>query len=210
MTMIDTAKIELKVFAAGSNGAANGGELDIEGLIPVFHRWVRDQCLEETMIDVADYTHVPNGPGVLLVCHDANYSLDQGGGETGLLYSRRRETHPSLGNIESLDDRLASVFRRSLEACVLLEEEPSLAGTVHFSGDRFLLWVNDRLIGRDGEEELETASKRLLARLAPEAELSLVSATSEGGRLGHHLRLAGSPGIRSLLAEIGEPSGESE
>ena len=42
----------------------------------VFHQWIRDSVCPEMLIDVADYRHVPAGPGVMLIGHEANYSLD--------------------------------------------------------------------------------------------------------------------------------------
>jgi len=75
-------KIDLKVLVARSaQSAAPRPPVLLERAIPVFHRWIQERSLDELMVDVADYTHVPDGPGVVLVCHDAIYSLDTGGGE---------------------------------------------------------------------------------------------------------------------------------
>jgi hypothetical protein len=150
----DAVKIDLKVLAAPR------APLQLERAIPVFHRWIQERSLDELMIDVADYTHVPDGPGVVLVCHDAIYSLDGGGGALGLLYSRRRETHASLGAIDSLDERLASVFRRALVACARLERERDLAG-LRFPADRFELAINDRRLGAAQGAELARSLDRL-------------------------------------------------
>ena len=154
----DAVKIDLKVLAAARSPVA------LERAIPVFHRWIQERSLDELMVDVADYTHVPDGPGVVLVCHDAIYSLDSGGGALGLLYSRRRETHASLGPIASLDDRLASVFRRALVACGKLERERDLAG-LSFPADRFELAINDRRVSAADGGELARALERLAAWL---------------------------------------------
>ena len=58
-------------------------------LIPVFHRWIREQAMPELLIDVADYSHVPAGPGVMVIGHEANYSVDNRENRLGLLYNRR-------------------------------------------------------------------------------------------------------------------------
>ena len=73
-------------FPAGEAGA---GTVDLAAAIPVFHRWIQQQALPGLLLDVADYRHVPEGPGVVLVAHEAIYGLDQGGGRLGLLYNRR-------------------------------------------------------------------------------------------------------------------------
>ena len=38
-----------------------------KAIIPVFHKWIREQSIDELLIDVADYTHLPTGPNALLV-----------------------------------------------------------------------------------------------------------------------------------------------
>src|SRR3972149_5360474 len=61
-------------------------------VVPVFHEWIQTHRLEdELLIDVADYSHVHHGPGVLLISHEAQYSLDQAGGRLRLPYSPPRE-----------------------------------------------------------------------------------------------------------------------
>ena len=190
----DVVKIDLKVLAAARS------PLPLERAIPVFHRWIQERSLDELMVDVADYTHVPEGPGVVLVCHDAIYSLDSGGGALGLLYSRRRETHASLGPIASLDDRLASVFRRALVACGKLERD--LAG-LSFPADRFELAINDRRLSAADGGELARALERLAASLfAGEQPRIEVTGGDAGARLGATLRRDRSRGVAELLSRL--------
>jgi hypothetical protein len=192
----DTPKIDLKVMAA------TGRKVELERAIPVFHRWIQERALDELMVDVADYTHVPEGPGVVLVCHDAIYALDSGGAELGLLYSRRRETHSSLGAIATLEDRLVSVFRRALAACARLERESDLAG-LRFPGDRFQLAVNDRRVSRAQAGELGMALERVAGWLYRGEQPAIeVSGSGEGGRLTATLRAGRAPGAAELLARL--------
>ena len=39
--------------------------------------------------DVADYSHMHAGPGIVLVANDANVSIDESDDRRGLLYSRK-------------------------------------------------------------------------------------------------------------------------
>ena len=48
----------------------------LEALVPVFHGWIQNKACEELLIDVADYRHVHAGPGVVLIGHQADYSVD--------------------------------------------------------------------------------------------------------------------------------------
>ncbi len=62
--------VKVKIFAR------EPVSIDLADAIPVFHSWIQDRVCEELLIDVADYRHVAAGPGVMLIAHEANYSLD--------------------------------------------------------------------------------------------------------------------------------------
>ncbi len=155
----DLVKLDLKVLASRESAAAP------EEFIPVFHRWITERVLPELLIDVADYSHVHEGPGVLLVGHDAIYAYDESRGEPGLLYSRRRETAPETAGIRTLDERLESLLLCAFRACDQIEAEPQLDGRVAFDRHRIELRVNDRLVPRDDEAALAlgNALRRALA-----------------------------------------------
>ena len=155
----DLVKLDLKVLASSESAAAP------EELIPVFHRWITERVLPELLIDVADYSHVHQGPGVLLVGHDAIYAYDESRGEPGLLYSRRRETAPETAGIRTLDERLESLLLCAFRACDQIEAEPQLDGRIAFDRHRIELRVNDRLVPRDDEtaSALGEALRRALA-----------------------------------------------
>ena len=108
-------------------------------LVPVFHRFIQTKRLPEIAIDVADYAHVPDGPGVLLICHAANYALDSTGGRPGLLYSRKRDAD---GDFPA---RVAAAFRAALSCARELSGEPALAGKLAFATDALLFRIMDRL-----------------------------------------------------------------
>ncbi len=147
----DLVKLDLKVLAREPAG------VDPEEFIPVFHRWITERALPELLIDVADYSHVHEGPGVLLVGHDAIYAWDLSRGEPGLLYSRRRETSSELEGIDALESRIESLLKYAFRACDLIEAEPQLEGRVAFDRRRLELRVNDRLFPADEQTALTLA-----------------------------------------------------
>jgi hypothetical protein len=107
----------------------------------VFNSWIQRKVTEELLIDVADYAHVVDGPGLILIGHEANYSLDQTGGRLGLLYNRK-------ANVEGNNrDRLAQAFRSALKAAQLLEKEQGLK----FDAQAVQVIVNDRLLAPNTE-----------------------------------------------------------
>lgn len=115
-------------------------ELSVEParFIEVFHAWIRDSVLDELMIDVADYRHVPAGPGVLLIGHESDYSMDNTDERWGLRYNRKA---PLEGTNE---DRFRQAMGSAVNACRLLEEQFADEGPLTFSRSEFDLFINDR------------------------------------------------------------------
>ena len=65
--------------------------LVVSDYIPVFHRWIQGQVFEDhLLIDVHNYSHVKDGPGILLVAHEGQFSLSFDEVEPALFYVRRR------------------------------------------------------------------------------------------------------------------------
>ncbi len=74
-----------------------GAPVALEPFIPLFHRFIQQATVPGLLIDVANYIHVPNGPGVVLVGHEVDYGIDAVGGRTGLLTVRKRGRRPAAG-----------------------------------------------------------------------------------------------------------------
>jgi len=123
-------------------------EIDLAELIPVFHRWIQENSCDELLIDVASCRHLHGGPGVLLIGHEANYSLDNAYDRLGLLYNRKApvEGGPQAG--------LRQAFHAALHACFLLEREETLRGKLRFDAGDCEVIVNDRLLAPNTEETL--------------------------------------------------------
>ncbi len=125
-------------------------------LVPVFQSWIQMHAVEDHLaIDVADYEHVPDGPGTVLVTHEANFSLDNGGGRPGLLYQRKQPLPGSFG------ERLATVFRAVLQGAARLEENPGLA----FRTDEISFRIADRLLAPNIAETFAAVKPELEAFL---------------------------------------------
>src|ERR1041385_2646635 len=88
---------------------ADSAAVPDETFIPIFHRWIRDRALDLVFIDVADYAHVPDGPGVMLVTDAIAFALDRSDGRFGLLAQQRRPGHGSTA------DAIALALRQTLE-----------------------------------------------------------------------------------------------
>ena len=129
----------------------NPGGVELEPLIPVFHSWIENQDGDELLIDVADYTHVPGGPGIVLIGHEGNYSVDNTDNRLGVRYNRKAALKG--GNQENL----TQAVRAALTACRRLESEPRLSGKLRFNGHDIEIFLNDRLIAPNNNATRDAA-----------------------------------------------------
>src|SRR5262245_61343916 len=202
---MEAHKLQLKIYLTPETARS----FDIEDLIPVFHRWIKQRQLPELTIDVANYRHVPQGPGVVLIGHGSDYFLDEGEGRPGLLHNRKRA---GLAPAE----RLGDLARRTLYAASLLEKDLALTGKIKFATNELLFRVNDRLAAPNTDAtlaalrpELEALAKTLfagpfqLARVGDSKELFAVRISSTtSAPLSALLERAGGPPVAdsSLVA----------
>jgi hypothetical protein len=116
-------------------------------LIPVYHRWIQQQVLSEMLpIDVADYSHVPAGPGIMLIGHHADISLDNRTNRIGMLYNRKS----AFGG--SFEEKVRYSYERAVEAARKLEHEPEFRGLISFDESHLELFVADRLLAPNAEQ----------------------------------------------------------
>src|SRR6266568_7946018 len=111
--------------------------IDLDPVIPVFHRWIQGQVCEELLLDVADYRHVQGGPGILLIGYEADYSLDNTDSRLGVRYNRKAVLD---GNNQ---ERLIQAALAVLTAALRLQEDTRLDGKLYFNGHDIEIFVND-------------------------------------------------------------------
>lgn len=139
--------INIKLFVE------NPKSVKIAEYAAVFNTWIQKQRLEELLIDVADYLHVHNGPGIMLIGHEADYSLDNRAGRLGLLYNRKEQIEGTT------PEKLAQAVHAALSAAQILEKENGLK----FNGSEVQVVVNDRLLVPNTTEIFETLAPELKA-----------------------------------------------
>lgn len=153
---MDSHKLSVKLFADGAAG------LPGETFVKVFQAWIRDQSLPgHLLIDVAEYGHVPNGPGTVLVAHEANLHWDLDENRPGVLYLRKQPFPGAAG----LRDRLAAAFRGALHAAAKLESDPALGG-VRVRTDEASFRIHDRLLAPNTEATFAAINGDLQSFLA--------------------------------------------
>jgi hypothetical protein len=119
----------------------------------VFNSWIQQKRLEGLLIDVADYLHVHHGPGIMLIGHEADYSLDDRAGRLGLLYNRKEQLEGTN------QEKLAQAVLAALIAAQILEKENGLK----FIGSEVQVIINDRLLVPNTAETFEVLEPHLQA-----------------------------------------------
>lgn len=176
--------------------------VDLSAAIPVFHSWIQEQVCDELLLDVADYQHVESGPGVVLIGHEADYSLDNVDGRLGIRYNRKAAIE---GNNQ---DRFGQAVTAVLHAAQRLESDPHLKQSIKVSGREIEVWINDRALVPNNDasrNSLEAELRAFLGRLFASTAYSL-SFEKDPRRLLHvRIRPEVSFTTAELLENLGQP-----
>ena len=166
----------------------------VESVVPVFHAFIREKKLpDEVLVDVADYGHVKDGPGVVLIGHGADYYLDLGEGRPGLLFSRKREgpEHAQALVIDALE--------RAIAAAALLEGDLG----VRFRSDELRVTIPDRLNAPPTEETraaFEPILRQALLATYGDRQIEIAREGNEKEPFTLRVSIAGAPDVASLRA----------
>ena len=175
----------------------NPESLDLEKFHGVFNSWIQRSLTDDLLVDVAEYLHVHNGPGILLIGHNANYSLDNTVGRLGFLYNRKSQVEGTNRQ------RLAQVAHDALSAMRILEKE----NRVRFIGNEVQLIINDRLLTPNTAEtfsELKSDLESFFETLFKGSNVTLVhsSLSEPRARFTLDVRSASAFDTQSLLDNI--------
>ena len=152
-TTPDLVRIGAKLYADDPD------VIDLAAYVPIFHGWIQRRILDGVPIDVADYAHVPDGPGVMLIGHEADRSFDLVEGRPGVLYQRKRDGEGTL------EQRFAASITAADGIADELEADAG-AGGVSFARDEILLKVTDRRRAPNDDATLEELRPAIGAALA--------------------------------------------
>ena len=111
---------------------APGQRVELTEFIPIFQEWIQKQIIKEhLLIDTHNYSHMHEGPGILLVAHEGNFGIDFADGRMGFVYYRKQPAHS-----------FADIVKPAVQGCRLLK----------FSTDEAIIFANDRLLAPNNEE----------------------------------------------------------
>ncbi len=187
-------RLQIKYFVE------NPDAVDLSAFIGIFQTWIQVKKLEGVLIDVADYRHVHEGPGIVLIGHDSDYGIDLSRGRLGLLYTRKRQVD------DSLLKQLYNAFRLSLTAASLLEAESALQGKLKFCTDELEIRFTDRLRVPNRPESLELVRDEVATALAAvyaSTPVSFAPVSSDPRQLFTvTARAEGAPSVGELLGQL--------
>lgn len=127
-------------------------DFELADLIPIYHKWIQQELLDGLLIDVADYSHVQDGPGLMIIAHEGDFSMEEYvSSQRGMLYLAKRTAKKM-----TLYETLTQVAYRGLKACHLLESNPYFQG--NFCVNKFVCVANDRLRFKETKELSQSLS----------------------------------------------------
>lgn len=148
---MDLERFAIKFFARPETA------VDDTTFIDIFHEWIRLKKLDQVMLDVADYRHVPEGPGIMLVTHEVNFAMDYGDGQFGLYAQRKR------GDETTSKEKLLGLVKSTVAFGSLLESDARMKGHLKLEGGKFHYIANDRLHAPNTEETFNALKPELEA-----------------------------------------------
>ena len=164
-----------------------------------FNKWISANEGPDVLIDVADYSHVKNGPVTLLVGHEYDISIDDADGKRGVLFSRKRSGEGTFA------EHLSSVVKQACEAGRRVETDGDVGDQVAFRGNEVCIILNDRLNAPNSEETLQAIQAdldALLAKLYDGADVSVSRRDDAKARLTLDVQAKGDWSVDQLLANI--------
>jgi len=188
---MELQKIEIKFFAVERD------PVPLTAFIDLFHGWI--QASDGVYHDVADYSHMHQGPGIVLVAPDFYVSIDETGGRRGFLFSQKARLEGSN------QERLARVFQSALENCRRLQAEPALQKKLEFRFDEFEITLNDRLLAPNGDESyqaLKAEVEPFVSRLFGGAPVSLQQESDARRRVRLRIQAMAPVELAALLSHV--------
>ena len=179
---------------------ADGIVVDPPLMVALFHEWIRNKIVEGMLIDVADYKHVHEGPSIVLVGHDVDYTLDLSEARPGLMVTRKHPTPSDLA------EDIRQGVRRVLSAARALQRRTDPHPPVRFRTDELRVQVIDRLRfpqSADAVEAVSRAIEPLFAKLFDPSGFTIENAAADARMpVTLRVRAAGAPPLDTLIARL--------
>ena len=117
-------KLELRLYLKNDS--------EIQSFVPRLYHLIQSQALPGILIDVANYSHVPYGPGLMIIGHEGNYGLSRHRSQGLVLYYVEKGRR----QVKDVEMFLKEMFYRLLEFARQLALQTEI--------DYFVLFINQR------------------------------------------------------------------
>jgi hypothetical protein len=164
----------------------------------VFGTWIVGS--PEVFVDVADYSHVTDGPVIFLSGHNEAYTLDKTTGRHGLLYERRQPVETA--NAQTLHDSL----KTTLSHAALVENDATFKTKPKFLAGDVKFIVNNRAIAPNNDETLAALKPELdalFAKIYGAGNYTLTREQDARQRFMVHVKAKSAVSVSDALAKLG-------
>ena len=188
----DLQRIQIKIAADAPPG------LSLDPFLEIFARW-RKETHAADWVDLADYAHLPRGPGILLVGQRCNIAFDLADPGPGILYTAKK------GLSGSHAERLSAAIEWCLEFSKRLAAEPEFPKAVRLRTDSLELRFNDRLETPNTKEtdaELRPVVEQVLTNLYGPGGYVLRPVADSDNCYGYAVRAKKAEALDALLTRI--------
>ncbi len=188
---MELQKLNVKLFVEQPNS------IPLTDFIEIFHSWI--QATDGVYHDVADYSHMQAGPGIVLVANDSHVSIDESGNRRGLVFNQKARL---AGSNQA---KLRAALRAALENCRKLEAEPALRGKLRFAANEAVISLNDRLCGENSQQAFDSIKadvESVAAQLFGGAQVSLARDDGPRQRLNVHIKTSAAVDLSKALANL--------
>ncbi len=136
--------------------------LSLDPFLEIFGRWRKEKEHPAEWVDLADYAHMPRGPGIVLVGQRCNLAFDLADPGPGILYAAKK------GLSGSTEERITSALQWCLDLSKSLVAEKEFPKGVQLRWDSLQIRFNDRLETPNNastDEELRPAIRQVMDTL---------------------------------------------
>ncbi|MSP37602.1 MAG: hypothetical protein EXR70_03835 [Deltaproteobacteria bacterium] len=188
---MELQKMNVKLFVEQPDRIA------LTDFIDIFHGWI--QATDGVYHDVADYSHMQAGPGIVLVANDSHVSIDESGNRRGLVFAQKAQLAGSK------QAKLRAVLRGALENCRKLEAEPALRGKLRFAANEAVISLNDRRRGENSQAAFDAIKgdvQVVASQLFGGAAVNVARDDDSRQRLNVHIKTAAALDLSKALANL--------
>lgn len=177
---MELQKFGVKLFLDASSSYSS------KHFIPIFHSWIQHNLISDhLLIDVADYSHMIDGPGIILIAHEGHFSLDQENYQPGMMYMRKTKLEGTF------IDRFNQVLSIVIDAANRIQKNDTNQN-IQFIKNSFRFISNDRLYAENNinnQNLLKKEIQRALKIKFPNSKVDYKDFSSMGERLAFSIKL---------------------